>query len=57
MSDATYDHGQVGLGLDSCTISQFDDLEVLPAPNAEPRPPPAKGRLPPAPPRSLPVHP
>ena len=30
LTDTTYDHGQVGLGLDSYTTSQFDDLEVLP---------------------------
>jgi hypothetical protein len=35
VSDATYDHGQVGLGLDSYTTSQFDDLTVLPAHNAQ----------------------
>jgi O-glycosyl hydrolase len=34
VADATYDHGQVGLGLDSYTTSQFDDLEVLPTQGA-----------------------
>ncbi|MGV9347910.1 hypothetical protein ACWDSD_24455 [Streptomyces spiralis] len=34
VTDSTYGHGQVGLGLDSYTTSQFDDLEVLPARNA-----------------------
>ncbi|MFD7811961.1 galactosylceramidase [Streptomyces sp. NPDC059785] len=28
VTDATYDHGQVGLALDSYTTSQFDDLTV-----------------------------
>ncbi|MEU6420002.1 hypothetical protein [Streptomyces spiralis] len=34
VTDSTYGHGQVGLGLDSYTTSRFDDLEVLPARNA-----------------------
>ncbi|MFB7710132.1 galactosylceramidase [Streptomyces sp. NPDC056105] len=31
VTDGTYDHGQVGLALDSYTTSQFDDLTVEPA--------------------------
>lgn len=34
VSDTTYDHGQVGLGLDSYTTSQFDDLTVVAAQHA-----------------------
>ncbi|MEU6609083.1 galactosylceramidase [Streptomyces shenzhenensis] len=30
VTDGTYDHGQVGLALDSYTTSQFDDLSVVP---------------------------
>ncbi|WP_320775396.1 galactosylceramidase [Streptomyces sp. CRN 30] len=31
VTDTTYDHGQVGLGLGSYTASEFDDLTVVPS--------------------------
>ncbi|MFJ8787794.1 hypothetical protein [Streptomyces sp. NPDC102462] len=44
VTDGTYDHGQVGLALDSYTASQFDALAITP--NAHVPAPSRPGRAP-----------